>query len=166
MILCWTIAPTNVGNALKKKKLYVLEHYCDQNQSYSAYNNNTENKSVFINIFVLFDIQENITITGLYWDKQGAHQTILCGCLTKDLGCSRVLYQGSRLVTKKIKFCKLCPLGSKPLTGPTGVDVCVGTLKLPSNCFGTTISRNVVQHFAKTRSNMLRVVIWIKSNVS
>ena len=60
MILCWTIAPTNVGNALKKKKLYVLEHYCDQNQSYSAYNNNTENKSVFINTFVLFDIKENI----------------------------------------------------------------------------------------------------------
>ena len=54
MILCWTIAPTNVGNVLKKKKLYVLEHYCDQNQSYSAYNNNTENKSVFISIYLHF----------------------------------------------------------------------------------------------------------------
>ena len=40
----------NVGNVMKRK-LYVLEHYCDQNQSYSAYNNNTENKSVFISIF-------------------------------------------------------------------------------------------------------------------
>ena len=54
----------NVGNVMKRK-LYVLEHYCDQNQSYSAYNNNTENKSVFINTFALFDIYENITVTGL-----------------------------------------------------------------------------------------------------